>query len=242
MNQKNSALERENATRKRYEKEVMESSLRLKSMYNALEEAVFIISPDRELLDMNPAAELTFGYTREELRNQSAELLHVDRDHYIEFGNRITEAFGRNETASFEFETKCKNGDIIPTEHSVSQMRNDEGKILGIVSVVRDISGRKEAEAVLREGERLHGVLEMAGAVCHELNQPLMAVSGWSELALMQVSNSSALYSKLNKIKDQVERMGEITGKLMRITRYETKDYIENKIIDIDRAAEPDEL
>ena len=42
---------------------------------------------------------------------------------------------------------------------------------------------------------------------------------------------------------DLVGRMGVITRKLMKITRYETKDYLKGvRIIDIDRAAdEPSE-
>jgi len=42
---------------------------------------------------------------------------------------------------------------------------------------------------------------------------------------------------------DMAVRMGGITRKLMKITRYETKDYLQGvRIIDIDRAAdEPSE-
>ncbi|MCK5339748.1 MAG: response regulator transcription factor, partial [Desulfobulbaceae bacterium] len=43
----------------------------------------------------------------------------------------------------------------------------------------------------LKEREKLQGVLEMAGAVCHEINQPLQAVSGWSEILLMNADKSS---------------------------------------------------
>ncbi len=40
----------------------------------------------------------------------------------------------------------------------------------------------------MREREKLQGLLEMAGAVCHELNQPLQVVSGFSEMLLMDRS------------------------------------------------------
>ena len=39
-------------------------------------------------------------------------------------------------------------------------------------------------------------------------------------------------------IKGQIDRVGEITKKLMRVKRYETKGYLKGKIIDIDRATE----
>jgi len=88
----------------------------------------------------------------------------------------------------------------------------------------------------LAEKEKLQGVLEMAGAVCHELNQPLMAISGYSELLLMDMPEDKIQHKSLKKIKQQVDRVGDITKKLMCITRYKTKSYLNKNIIDINAA------
>lgn len=93
-----------------------------------------------------------------------------------------------------------------------------------------------ELQTALVEKEKLQGVIEMAGAVCHELNQPMQAVSGYSELLMMGIKDDNPFYDKINRIKTQVYRMGGITKKLMEITRYETKDYLNGKIIDIEKA------
>jgi phosphoserine phosphatase RsbU/P len=92
----------------------------------------------------------------------------------------------------------------------------------------------------LREKEKLQGALEMAGAVCHELNQPLQAVSGYAELLLMNSREKDSSYHLLKNIKLGVERMGLLTQKIMGVSTYRTKDYTsqKNKIIDIDNAAE----
>ena len=97
-----------------------------------------------------------------------------------------------------------------------------------------------EMQARLAEKEKLQGVLEMAGAVCHELNQPLMSVSGYSELLMMDFPGDNQLYANLEKIKREVDRMGKITKKLMKITKYEIKDYLKGKIIDINKASGED--
>jgi signal transduction histidine kinase len=108
---------------------------------------------------------------------------------------------------------------------------------MGTYLLNRQILRRELAEKELLHHERLQGVVEMAGAVCHEMNQPLMAISGYSELLLMDLDEKDQLGEKLTKIKEQVDRLGRITLKLMNITKYETKDYIESKIIDIDKAS-----
>jgi len=96
----------------------------------------------------------------------------------------------------------------------------------------------KKVEHERVQKEKLQGIIEMAGAVCHEMNQALQIISGLSELLVLDISEDNPLYSNIQKIKGQIARMGETTKKLMNITRYETKGYLEGKIIDIDRAGD----
>jgi len=95
---------------------------------------------------------------------------------------------------------------------------------------------RSESERIYRE--KLEAVIEAAGAVCHELNQPIMAVSGHVELLLDMLDSSDPHYNGLAKIKAQVDRMGAITRKLMGITRYETRQYVNGeRIVDLDKSS-----
>lgn len=95
---------------------------------------------------------------------------------------------------------------------------------------------RGESERIYRE--KLQAVLETAGAICHELNQPMMAISGHTELLLDTLDEDDPVYLKIAKIKSQVERMGAITQKLMGITRYETKDYVQGeRIVDLEKSS-----
>jgi two-component system, cell cycle response regulator len=95
---------------------------------------------------------------------------------------------------------------------------------------------RAEEEKMRRQ--KLQGVLEMAGAVCHELNQPMQSIAGYAELLMMDIDPSHPAYKQVNDIANQVYRMAQITKNLMNITRYETKEYIMGrKIVDIEKAS-----
>ena len=85
--------------------------------------------------------------------------------------------------------------------------------------------------------ERLQGALAMAGGVCHELTQPLQIAAGSSELLLMGLSENDPLYKTINRIKEQIDRMGELTRKLSGIRRYKTKEFIQGTVFDIDSAS-----
>ncbi len=114
----------------------------------------------------------------------------------------------------------------------------DNGELRARVAVGRRIV---ELQSALSEQEKFRGVLEMAGAVCHELNQPLQAISGYSELLLMSLKEGDPHHEQIGKIKGLVDRMGEITKKLMGITKYKTKGYLNGNIIDIDKASKKQE-
>ena len=107
-----------------------------------------------------------------------------------------------------------------------------------LLARIKSALAQKELVERRSQEEKLKGVLEMAGAVCHEMNQPMQAVFGIAETLLIDVSKDAPQYWDLEKLKEQAVRVGNITKKLMTITKYETRDYVgEKKIIDIDKAS-----
>lgn len=76
---------------------------------------------------------------------------------------------------------------------------------------------RANVEKVLRQN--LQDVLEQAGAACHELNQPLQAISGYSELLLLQLDADDPSRMHIKTIVEQIMRMVDVTRKLNSITK-----------------------
>jgi DNA-binding response OmpR family regulator len=69
--------------------------------------------------------------------------------------------------------------------------------------------------------------LEQAGVLCHELNQPMQAVMGFSQLLMMdRVMVDSPALKQLSNIYHQVERMGDIIRRLMGVTRLQSKPHL----------------
>ena len=79
---------------------------------------------------------------------------------------------------------------------------------------VRVNAGKRiiELQDALDRRGKIQGVLEMAGAVCHEMNQPLQAVAVYLDLIMMEATDkNSKLIERLEAIKEQIGRMGLIT-------------------------------
>ena len=118
------------------------------------------------------------------------------------------------------------------------QIQRALGKDQIILLAMEDITERKIAEDLLLEKKKFQGVLEMAGAICHELNQPLQIVSGYSEILLNDMEISNPKYKALKGIEDGIKRIGLLMRKIMGITHYQSKPYLKREIIDIEKASQ----
>ncbi|MEW6672953.1 MAG: response regulator [Thermodesulfobacteriota bacterium] len=99
--------------------------------------------------------------------------------------------------------------------------------------ILRDVTDQKESESISLKSQKLQGMLEMAGAICHELNQPIQAILGFSDLLMIDMAHNDPSYDKIKRINEQVLKLGDITSKLSGVTKYETRAYLNGKIIDI---------
>jgi signal transduction histidine kinase len=100
-------------------------------------------------------------------------------------------------------------------------LKNKHGEAIGRVEMFHDISERLRATQAVSENRRLQEMLEMAGDVCHDLSQPVMAVMGYSDILRKSIDADDPLYPKALKLSEQLKRLKDTTHKLRRITRNE---------------------
>lgn len=139
---------------------------------------------------------------------------------------------------TFEAQVHCADGRLRDFLFHLGPVKNRDGGIDACVAVLSDLTEKNRAVQDRLQKEKLQSVLETAGAVCHELNQPLQALSGYSEILQVKLSTKNDNSEILKKIDAQIERMRDITDKLQGVTRYETLNYADNtRIIDIHKAS-----
>ena len=200
---------------------------------------IALIDNKGKYLYVNPYFTKITGYLLKDIRTKKEwfEKAYPDK----EYRKKVTETWdvdvlSKNSEETREFKIKCKDGQSKQIEFRSTFLKDQK------ISVLTDVTIRKQSEEMIREKDRLQGVLELSGAVCHEMNQPLMAISGYSELILMDISEDNPAYSTIVKIQKQIDRLSNITRKLMEISRYETKDYLKEKIVDLAKASNTEKL
>ncbi len=208
------------------------------SAMDAVPDPIILYDVQGKVTYFNPAFSRVFKWALEERINKKMDEF-VPEENWPETRRMIDmvlagEFFSGIETARYD-----RDGNIIPVSISGSAYKDKENRVIGSIINLQDISERRQAEETLNQREKLKGVLEMAGAVCHELSQPAMIIAGYTELLLMNMTKDDLVYEKVNNIREQVDRIGVLTKKLMNITKYETREYSKGKkIVDIDKASQ----
>ncbi|WP_054032593.1 histidine kinase N-terminal 7TM domain-containing protein [Desulfatitalea tepidiphila] len=194
-------------------------------IYSGIGDPILVVDDQNHLLDLNPAAEALF-HIRTSAKD-AAFPMPIQRPVALPLSLAQPE------------ETVClvNNGTKRFYETRTTPLPDKRGNRIGRMIILRDVTERHRAQWALGQSERLQGVLEMAGAVCHDLNQPIMAIMGYAELILLDLAQDDPLYPIMMNLTAQLEKITTITQKLMRITRYATKDYGGQQIIDIEKAA-----
>jgi PAS domain S-box-containing protein len=182
-------------------------------------------------VDVNQAFLRTTGFKREEVIGSCAADFIIWAD-LNQRAKMIAQLKNDGSVSNFEAKFRMKDG----TKRSVlwSAELIDYGEEKCLLAVTRDITHRKQMEKEKLKGEKLKGVLEMAGATCHELNQPLQITCCLIDRLLKDYPDDETIKG----LEKQILRMKDITAKVNRITSYKTKAYIMgSKIIDIEKAS-----
>lgn len=102
---------------------------------------------------------------------------------------------------------------------SLSPMRDEEGHVNSIVVVLADITDAAVLQAQLRHSEKMAAVGQLVSGVAHEINNPLAAIVGYSDLLLENTSVPESAKEELRIVLKEAERTKEIVQNLLRFAR-----------------------
>ncbi|MEO8196171.1 MAG: PAS domain S-box protein [Thermoanaerobaculia bacterium] len=184
------------------EERLRASEARLRAILQGEPECVKTVSVDGRLLEMNPAG-LRMLEAQDEvevLGRQISELVHPeDRAGYLELHERAA----HGGTGNLEFRIVGLKGTERWMEVQSVALRADDGSVASVLSVTRDISERKRAEAALRESEdRYRDLVENSlDLLCTQdiegsllsVNEAAVRLTGYSREALLRMNVADLL-------------------------------------------------
>jgi two-component system cell cycle sensor histidine kinase/response regulator CckA len=109
---------------------------------------------------------------------------------------------------------------------STSAMRDSEGRLIGFVRVLRDITERvrgeeelRRHENQLRQAQKMEAVGQLAGGVAHDFNNMLTAIRGYTDLLRDDLATTPEAEQGFDEIGKAVDRAAALTGQLLAFSR-----------------------
>jgi two-component system sensor kinase FixL len=213
----------------------------LRSILDAVPDAMIVIDDRGVVQSFSAAAERQFGWTAEEAvgRNVSFLMPSPYREghdgylaRYLKTGERKVIGIGRVVVG------ERRDGSTFPMELSVGEMRSGDRRYF--TGFVRDLTERQAAErrfqdvqAELAHVSRLSAMGEMASALAHELNQPLSATANYIQGSLRLLNeepvDKAVIAEALAIAGEQMFRAGDIIRRLRDfVSKGETERQIES--------------
>ena len=210
--------------RKQAEGALRESEAKYRTLVNNVKLGVFRSTIDLagRFLEVNPAMEEIYGYSRKELLQMNVTDLYVHPEERAVFIEMVTSATGK---VVREALLKRKDGTEIIVPATAFAVRDDSGRVLYIDGIMDDITERNQIEERQKQlqqelylSSRLASVGELAAGVAHEINNPLTGIMGFSE-RLLRKSTDETARQDLERIYDESKRAAKIVKNLLTFAR-----------------------
>lgn len=224
---------------KRAEKILQDSERRLAQIIEFLPDATMVIDAHGTLIAWNRAISDLTGVEASEVVGKG------DYEYALPFYGRrrpvmIDLVINRGEDVASQYLYVTRDGDRLVSEtymedfhgrgrtwlwNTAAPLYDDEGRIVGAIEAIRDITKLKleeekrfELERQLLQSQKLESLGIMAGGIAHNFNNLLQAVLGNVELGLMQLPESSPVATALKRAYDAGERAARVSRQMLAYT------------------------
>ncbi len=179
----------------------MEVETYYKTLFNVANDAI-LISNDMTYVECNQKAEEMFGFSREHLLNKTildcSPELQPDGSRSDEKLATILQDSRNGRQNVFRWSFIREGGIEFPASVSLTSFRLKNRDL--VLSSIRDISKRVDAEMQLMQAQKMAAVGEMLGAIAHQWRQPLNTLATY-------ISSLQAAYYNQMLSKEVVERV-----------------------------------
>ena len=209
----------------------------LEEILDALPDAVVYADTDRRIKKVNPSFTRIFGYCRDEILGKKTRILYRSDEEYREQGRKRYNPQASQMWEPYEIYHVRKDGTEFLSETVGTPVRDAQGRVVGLLGLVRDITEKKQSEsenenlqAQLRQAQKMEAVGRLAGGVAHDYNNMLSVILGYSEMLLETFDPQDDAHAATAEIQKAARRSTDITRQLLAFARQQT---IAPKVLDL---------
>lgn len=200
--------------RRRMEKKLHEEEEFARRLVNSFPDLIVVIDKDQRYRFVSPSIEELLGYKPEDLIGRVVgERSHPEDQHGMADLCRAVLS-GDESFASLEYRTQHRDGSWRVFRAAASPLNDAEGNITGLVASSRDFTELKRLEQQIIQSEKMAAMGQLIAGVAHELNNPLTAILGISDLQ-REKAVTDADKRQLDLVHQQARRAADIVSNLL---------------------------
>ncbi len=200
-----------------------QSSYKLKEasahIFNVSSEGIVMLSLLGVIESTNPAACLLFGYSEAELLGMSFNQLLIT-PLFSKSSINLLQNSQNNIASSYRVEGLHSNGSIVPLSLSLVDFTLEQSEHFAIV--IRDNSLHLQQErlekahlAEIAHMTRLSLIGSMGSGIAHQVNQPLTAISNYSQACIQLIKAEQPDLTKLSEVLSKTYEQAQKAGKII---------------------------
>jgi len=195
--------------------EVAETKRSLEQMVRSAGDAIISIDRRGAITGWNPAAERIFGWSAREAVGQS--LLGMFPEQYEQEARQALT--GMRPASSFDLSAKRADGKMLNLAVTLSGVPGREGRVEGLLAIVRDMTSQRELESQMHQSEKLTALGQVAGGIAHDFNNLLQAILGYSQLMSKNLQNADVVRRGLSVIETAAVGGAETVRRIQKFAR-----------------------
>jgi len=185
-------------------RELKKSEMKHRLLVENMSDFVFTVDLKGNFTFASSLAEEMTGYKVSQLLSMNMKEL-IAPEHYPGIQKELQMCIaGEKNLPPHEFEIIKADRKRLPIETGATTILSEEGKLVGIQGIARDLTERKKLEERLQNAERLAAIGETAAMVGHDVRNPLQGITGAAYLLKTRLASSAD--KKVNEMLEVIDQ------------------------------------
>lgn len=201
------------------------------SILRSITSGVVTVGPDGSVTTANPAAEHILRVNEAEMIAKRLPALFRDDGGLGQDLSKVLD--GRLPRSARDVTLLTKDGKVVHAQASVARMRDIDGRTLGAVVAIEDVSEVKALTAQLIRADRLAAMGELTAGVAHEVRNPLGIIRASVQLLEDSECKTERIREASTIIKQEIDRLDKVVKALLDFGRPSSPTLMPTDVADV---------
>ncbi len=196
-------------------KKIIESKERFRNLSDNSPDIIYRLDINQRLKYINPACEDVFGHNWNELLDKNLKDFIREEEHAV-FDHLFQRIIDDKLTIRDEnFIMLNKEGVPKYITFTGAPDLDAEGKVIGIVGTLKDISKLRSMEAQLLQASKMEAIGTLTSGIAHDFNNIIQAIMGYNQIMISTRSGNETDMHYLKRVDELIQRSRELVKQLM---------------------------